>query len=52
MKNYSQEFNEALATELEALPGSYEAIPNTIGDYAKLRDRIRACETERDKLDG
>ena len=52
MKNYSKEFNEALATELEALPGSYEAIPNTIGDYAKLRDRIRACETERNKLDG
>ncbi len=52
MKNYSQEFNEALAGELDTLPGSYEAIPNTISDYAKLRDRIRACETERDKLDG
>ena len=52
MKNYSQEFNEALAGELDALPGSYEAIPDTISDYAKLRDRIRACETERDKLDG
>ena len=52
MKNYSKEFNEALAMELDALPGSYEAIPDTISDYAKLRDRIRACETERDKLDG
>jgi len=52
IKKYSEEFNEALAGELEALPQSYEAIPNTISDYAKLRDRIRACETERDKLDG
>ena len=52
MKNYSKEFNEALAGELDALPQNYEAIPNTISDYAKLRDRIRDCETERDKLDG
>ncbi len=52
MNNYSKEFNEALAGELEALPGTYEAIPDTVSDYAKLRDRIRACEIERDKLDG
>ena len=52
LKSYSTDYNEALAQELEALPEGYETIPNTIADYAKLRDRIRACEQEKDNLDG
>jgi hypothetical protein len=50
IQNYSQEHNESLADELDALPEGYYAIPSTIADYAKLRDRIRACESEKDNL--
>ena len=52
LKSYSTDYNEALAQELEALPEGYQAIPNTIADYVKLRDRIRSCEQEKDNLDG
>ena len=50
IQNYSQEHNNDLADELDALPDGYYAIPSTIADYAKLRDRIRACENEKDKI--
>ena len=49
---YSEEFNTALANELDALPQTYSTIPMAVMDYAKLRDRIRACEQEKDTLDG
>lgn len=47
---YSKEWNEELATELDTLPQDYTTIPMAITDYVKLRDRIRACETEKGKL--
>ena len=50
IQQYSTEWNEALAEELGALSEGYAAIPAALADYAALRDRIRACEKERDKL--
>lgn len=50
MVQYSPEWNNALADELDALPQGYAAIPMAITDYAKLRDRIRTCEKEKEKL--
>lgn len=50
MEQYTTEWNAALAAELEALDAGYTAIPTAIIHYAKLRDRIRACNEEKDKL--
>jgi len=48
---YSEEFNAALADELDALPDN-STIPMVVTDYAKLRDRIRTCEQEKDNVNG
>tara|TARA_R110000796_G_scaffold199046_1_gene315322 strand:+ start:3205 stop:3357 length:153 start_codon:yes stop_codon:yes gene_type:complete len=50
MAQYSSEWNVELADELDALPQDYTHIPMAITDYAKLRDRIRTCEREKEKL--
>ena len=50
IQTYSTEWNEALAAELEGLSEGYTTIPQTLADYAALRDRIRVCEKEKDKL--
>ena len=50
IEQYSPEHHNDLADELDALPEGAYAIPSTIADYAKLRDRIRACENEKDNL--
>lgn len=50
LTEYSPEWNHALADELDALPQGYAAIPMAITDYAKLRDKIRRCEQERENL--
>ena len=50
MEQYSKSYNEALAIELESLDEGYFSIPRAVADYAKLRDRIRACEEEKGKL--
>ena len=47
---YSPEFNQELADNLDALKEGYEAVSTAISDYAKLRDRIRACEKEKGEL--
>ena len=52
IKEYSEDFTETLAAELDVLDEDYEAIPNVVTDYILLRDRIRACEQEKDNLDG
>jgi len=52
LKSYSTDFNEILAAELDVLDEDYEAIPEVVTDYIKLRDRIRVCEQEKDNLDG
>jgi hypothetical protein len=50
MKTYSDEYNAKLAGELDALPSASTAIDTAITDYVALRDRIRACKTERENL--
>lgn len=50
INEYSKEWNEDLANELDALPDEYSSIPMAVADYAKLRDRIRRCEQERENL--
>ena len=52
MATYTPEWNEELAAEIDALPTDCTSIPMAITDYAKLRDRIRRCESERDQLNG
>jgi hypothetical protein len=50
MKTYSDEYNAKLAGELDALPSASTAIDTAITDYVALRDRIRACVSERENL--
>lgn len=50
MKTYSDEYNAKLADELDALPSASTAFDTAITDYVALRDRIRACKTERENL--
>jgi len=50
LQSYDQEMNEALAQELDTLDEGYSAIPMVISDYAKLRDKVRRCEEEKEKL--
>jgi hypothetical protein len=47
---YSEEFNSELADEIDALPDDFNAIPAIITDYIKVRDRIRHCEEQKEKL--
>lgn len=48
---YDKEFNNRLADEIESLPETdgNPAIVDALSDYASLRDKIRACQEERDK---
>lgn len=50
IKDYSPDYNQQLATEVEELPSKNSAIETAIQDYAALRDDIRVCRTEKDKL--
>ena len=50
MPPYSSEWNNVLADEVEALPQDSTHIPQAITDYARLRDRIRLCEQEKENL--
>jgi len=52
MVEYNEAFNNRLIDEIESLPetdGS-PAIVEALSDYAALRDKVRACKEERDKL--
>lgn len=51
---YNKVFNEKLADEIESLPDTNGnlAIVDALSDYASLRDKIRACQKERDKNNG
>ena len=49
LKQYSQDFNNKLADEVESLPSSSINITEALSDYVALRDEIRACQKERDK---
>ena len=50
IQTYTPEFNNELADELDALEGADGNIQTAIADYAKLRDRIRACEKEKGNI--
>ena len=50
LKKYSEEFNTKLANEIENLPRDSRAIEEAMGNYIYLRDRIRRCEEEKDKV--
>jgi hypothetical protein len=50
IQTYTQEFNNELADDLEALADTNGTIHMAISDYAKLRDRIRACEKEKGNI--
>lgn len=50
IKQYSEDFNNKLADELESLPSDSRAIEEAMGNYIYLRDRIRRCEEEKDKV--
>ena len=50
ISDYSSEYNERLAAEIEQLPETSSAIETAIKDYAALRDKVRACETEKENL--
>ena len=43
IRDYSPEFNERLATELESMPSDSATI-EAIGDYIGLRDALRQCQ--------
>jgi len=50
IKQYDDRFNKQLANELDSLPPEYTAIDETVKGYIYLRDRIRRCEEEKDKI--
>jgi len=50
LKEYAVEFNTQLIDELSTLPQDSTAIPTAVSDYIDLRDLIRACEIERNKI--
>ncbi len=50
IKQYSEDFNNKLADELESLPSDSRAIEEAMSNYIYLRDRIRRCEEEKDKV--
>jgi len=49
MESYGEEFNTKLADEVSSLPSGVTAIPEALGDYATLRDRISACIEAREQ---
>ena len=51
IKQYSEDFNNKLADELESLPSDSRAIEEAMGNYIYLRDRIRQCSAEKEKIE-
>jgi hypothetical protein len=47
INDYSDQFNEQLADELDALPEDSWAIPEAMFGYIKLRDRVKSCQEEK-----
>jgi|TARA_R110002167_G_scaffold115577_1_gene290018 Tfp pilus assembly protein PilP len=50
IKQYTPEFNDKLANELENLPADNTAVEEALKQYIFLRDRIRRCNEEKDKI--
>ena len=49
MAQYSPEYNQKLAEEIDNLPADSTALETAITDYVTLRDRIKTCDEEKDK---
>ena len=49
LAQYSPEYNQKLADEIDSLPASSSALETAITEYVKLRDRVKACDAEKDK---
>jgi len=49
MADYSPEYAQKLADEVDNLPASSTALETALTDYVNLRDRIRTCQEEKDK---
>ena len=47
---YDERFNIQLADELESLPSENKAIEQAMKNYIYLRDRVRLCNEEKDKI--
>jgi len=50
IRTYSPEFLNELADQIESLPPNHRAIEAAIKNYTHLRDRIRRCHQEKDKI--
>ncbi len=50
IKQYSPEFNQKLADEIDSLPAQSSAVEEAMKNYIYLRDRIRLCNTEKDAM--
>ena len=50
IKQYTPEFNNRLADEIENLPTDSTAVEEAMKNYIYLRDRIRRCNDEKDKI--
>ncbi len=45
IQKYSFQFNQSLATEIEALPNN-SLIPRVVSDYINLRDQLKICRSK------
>ena len=50
IKQYSPEFNNKLADEIENLPADSTAVEEAMKNYIYLRDRVRRCNEEKDAM--
>lgn len=47
---YDETFSNNLADELAKIPADYVHVDTALSDYVKLRDKIRLCVAEREKI--
>ena len=45
IQQYSFQFNQSLATEIEALPNN-SLIPRVVSDYINLRNQLKICRSK------
>lgn len=50
IKQYTPEFNAKLADEINNLPADSTAVEEAIKNYTYLRDRVRRCNIEKEKI--
>lgn len=50
IETYTPAFNSTLVEQISQLPEDFTAIDQVIGDYISLRDTLRKCYQEREKI--